>query len=46
MKEITKLGVDWYFPHPNCSNKRWSNENKMVIRFVPKRTFKKKCQRY
>lgn len=38
VKDITSLGVDWYFAHPYCSNERGSNENnnKMVRRFIPK----------
>ncbi|WP_156300415.1 IS30 family transposase [Streptobacillus canis] len=38
IKEITDLGIDWYFAHPYCSNERVSNENnnKMVRRFIPK----------
>lgn len=38
VKEITKLGVIWYFAHPYYSNKRGSNEanNKFVRRFLPK----------
>lgn len=38
VKDITSLGVDWYFAHPYCSNERGSNENnnKLVRRFIPK----------
>ncbi|WP_156299028.1 IS30 family transposase, partial [Streptobacillus canis] len=38
IKEITDLGIDWYFAHPYCSNERVSNENnnKIVRRFISK----------